>query len=174
MAFTLEYNSTVQGVTYALTAVDTGTSVDMDLIGAAESGEIVAEGTIRLPPGGASAAADLVRTALTAIATFEGKRGRPRIGNSHARWKPADDTALHADWLAYPPSTPAFDAIRDLAAARQRSPAAIRARLGRLGCDPDVAGRLLSAEAAAVIGRDSVAGEIFIADVEDAPGLPGR
>ncbi|CRK60953.1 hypothetical protein [Alloactinosynnema sp. L-07] len=174
MAFTLEYNSTVNGVTYALTAVDDGTAVDLELIGAAESGDIVAEGKVRLPPGGATAAADLVRTALTAIATFEGKRTRTRVGNSHARWTPADDAVLHADWLRYPPSTPAVDAIRELATARQRSSAAIRARLGRLGCDPDVAGRLLSAEAAAVVGRNSVAGEIFIADVEAAPGLPGR
>jgi hypothetical protein len=157
MAFTMEYASTVHGVTYALTATNDGTSIDLELLGA-DGTEIVAEGTIRLPPGGATAAALLVQRALTAIATFEGKRVRQRIGNSHARWTPTDDADLRAEWLTQVATTPATSAIRALATARQRSPAAIRARLARLGCDPDVAGRLLAPEAAEVLGRDAVAG----------------
>ncbi|WP_436493212.1 hypothetical protein [Actinokineospora sp. HUAS TT18] len=172
MAFTMEYTSTVHGVTYALTAVDNGAAVDLDLVGTGDAGEIVAEGQVRLPPGGATAAAGLIRTALTAIATFEGRRPRTRVGNSHARWTQPDDESLRTDWLSYPPSTPATTAIRELAAARKRSSAAIRARLGRVGCDPDVAGRLLTAETASLVGRNAVAGEMFIADVEAAPGLP--
>lgn len=153
MAFTMEYMSTVHGVTYALTASPTS----LELIGAAENGDIVAEGTIRLPPGGATEAAGLVRQALATIAIFEGK-ARPRVANSHARWTPDDDDSLRTDWLAEPSSTPATVAIREMAKSRQRSPAAIRARLGRIGCDPDVAGRLLSAETAELLGRDAVAG----------------
>lgn len=161
MAFTMEYTSTHQDTTYALTVSTLdGGGMTVALTGAAETGDQVAEGALRLPPGGATEAARLLHQALTAMATLEGRRRPRRAGsapNSHAPWTPDQDAALREDWLAHPATTPSSAAIRELAAARQRSPAAIRARLARIGCDPDVPGRLLTEEAAALLGRDATA-----------------
>ncbi|MDQ3404833.1 MAG: hypothetical protein M3548_15825 [Actinomycetota bacterium] len=157
MAFTMEYTGTHRDVTYALTvATDSdSTDVGLDLLGTDSEGQVVAEGSLRLPAGGATETAALLNQALTAIATLEGKRPRKRVGNSFAPWTPPQDKALYDDWLRQRPDTPATTAIRELATTRQRSPAAIRARLARIGCDPDVAGRLLSPEAAELVGRDA-------------------
>jgi hypothetical protein len=62
--------------------------------------------------------------------------------NSHQPWNPELDNQLQDTWLAATP--PATDRILELADAMGRSDRAIRARLARLGCDPDVPGRMLS------------------------------
>ncbi|MGQ0839690.1 hypothetical protein [Actinokineospora sp.] len=156
MTFTMEYTSKLRDITYALTiAAQDGGDLGLDLVGADDAGSIVAEGTLRLPAGGATETAKLMQQALTAISTFEGRRVRRRVGNSHAPWTSEQDTALRVEWLTLATHTPATSAIRELAAARERSPAAIRARLARVGCDPDVAGRLLTQETAELVGRDA-------------------
>ncbi len=158
MAFTLEYTSKRHDVTYAMTiAAADGGELGIELVGADEHGAVVAEGSLRLPPGGATETAKLLREALAAIAGFEGRRVRRSAGNANQPWTADLDTALREAWLAQPPTTPATELIRALAAERERTPAAIRARLPRLGCDPDVSGRLLTEETATLIGRDAVA-----------------
>ncbi|WP_157440485.1 hypothetical protein [Actinokineospora inagensis] len=154
MAFNLEYTSKRQGVSYALTvsAHDDG---DLDIEVAARDGRgvVVAEGSLRLPPGGAAETAKLLREALVAITAFEGRRP---VGNANQPWSAEQDSTLREAWLARSPATPAPDVIRELAAERKRSPAAIRARLPRVGCDPDVAGRLLTEATVTLVGRDAV------------------
>ena len=154
MAFTIEHTATHRTTTYtlSLTAHDDG-QVTLDLLGSAEPEGTVADGSLRLPLSGAPEAARLLNRALTAVSALAQHRRRGSAPNSHAPWTLDQDTALRADWQAYPESAPAASAIRELADARQRSPGSIRARLARLGCDPDVPGRMLSREAADLIGK---------------------
>ncbi|MGW5050702.1 hypothetical protein [Actinokineospora sp. NPDC004072] len=152
MAFTLEHTATHRNTTYRLSVTSEEGSLTLDLHGASPDGD-VASGTIRLPVTGSAEAARLITRALTAASAFDGTRKRGTAPNSHAPWTLDQDTALRADWEAYPESTKAATAIRELAAARQRSSASIRARLSRIGCDPDVPGRLLTPETATLIGR---------------------
>jgi len=73
-------------------------------------------------------------------ADFE-RRQRDRPANSHQPWTAELDAQLRDTWLAAEP--PASARIGELARALGRSRAGIRARLARIGCDPDVPGRLL-------------------------------
>ncbi|WP_156758499.1 hypothetical protein [Actinokineospora pegani] len=159
MTFTMEYTSTARDTTYTLTVTaDADGALEIDLRGDDPAGSTVAEGTLALPPGGATEAARLLHQSLTAIAAFEGRRVRRSVGNANQRWTADADATLREAWLAHDPATPAVEVIRALATAHQRSPAAIRARLPRLGCDPDVTGRLLTESTASLLGRDAVAG----------------
>ncbi|WP_156893277.1 hypothetical protein [Actinokineospora enzanensis] len=157
MGFNLEYTSKRHDISYALTvtANDDG-DLGLDLAGHDHTGTLVAEGALSLPPGGAAETARLLREALDAISHFEGRRARRFTGNANQRWTAEQDGALREAWLARPASAPAGEVIRALAGERLRSPAAIRARLPRVGCDPDVAGRLLTAATAELVGGDAV------------------
>ncbi|PPK65905.1 hypothetical protein V5P93_000202 [Actinokineospora auranticolor] len=158
MTFNLEYQSKRQDVLYTLTVTtDDSGELGIGLTGADPDGTVVAEGILRLPPGGATETAKLLRESLDAISGFEGRRTRRKTGNSHQPWTIEQDTTLREAWLSHPPSTQAPELIRELAEDRARTPAAIRARLPRVGCDPDVPGRLLTKESAALVGRDAIA-----------------
>jgi hypothetical protein len=61
--------------------------------------------------------------------------------NSHQPWTPELNAQLRDTWLAAEP--PASARISEIAQAMGRSRNAIRSRLARIGCDPDVPGRLL-------------------------------
>jgi hypothetical protein len=63
-------------------------------------------------------------------------------------WTPDLDMSLKGAWLNATDTTPAFDLIGELAKEMGRSRNSIRARLARVGCDPDVAGRALREEEA--------------------------
>ncbi|GAA3024855.1 hypothetical protein Aglo01_17840 [Actinokineospora globicatena] len=155
MAFNLEYTSKRQDLSYALTvAADDDGEIGIDVIAKDDHGGVAAEGTLRLPPGGAAETAKLLREALVAITALENKRRV--VGNANQPWSAEQDSTLREAWLAHPPSRSATEVIRELATLRQRSPAAIRARLPRVGCDPDVSGRLLTEASAAIVGRDAV------------------
>jgi hypothetical protein len=159
MAFTLEHTATHRSTTYtlSLTAHDDG-QVTLDLRGVSADGSAEADGALRVPHAAAADVARLLTRALTAAGALGGAaRKRGAAPNSHAPWTSELDSALRAQWLALGESTPAGAAIRELAAARQRSPGSIRARLSRIGCDPDVPGRSLSAETAELIGTPQAA-----------------
>ncbi|GGS17627.1 hypothetical protein [Actinokineospora fastidiosa] len=157
MAFTLEHTATHRTTTYRLTVTADAGQLTLDLHGSSETEGVVADGTIRLPVSGTAETARLLTRALTAAGAFDSTRKRGTAPNSHAPWTQDQDTALRADWQTYKETTPATTAIRELATARQRSPGSIRARLSRIGCDPDVPGRLLTPETAELIGRTTPA-----------------
>ncbi|MBM7771292.1 hypothetical protein JOD54_001496 [Actinokineospora baliensis] len=155
MTFNLEYTSTRQDISYTLTVTaDADGDLAIDVSGKGDDGTLLAQGNLRLPPGGAAEAAKLLRESLVAIAALDTKRRT--TGNANQPWSAEQDTTLREAWLAHPPTKQAAEAIRELAEQRQRSVAAIRARLPRVGCDPDVTGRLLTETSAALVGRDAV------------------
>lgn len=140
-------------VNYRLSATtDSAESLTLELLGALDSGEVIADGRLRLPVEGGATIGKLLSRVLGAHTRL---RGRPsRHANANQPWTDSLDAELRTAWLT-PTDTPAPALIRSIADGMQRSPTAIRARLARVGCDPDVPGRELSAAAAALLGSMS-------------------
>jgi hypothetical protein len=136
-------------VDYRLSAtVESENSLVLDLLGTTESGEVVADGHLRLPVEGGSTIGKLLTRVLAAHTRMQ---VRPvRHANATRPWTQALDDELRQAWLQ-PGVRDAVGRINDLAEHMQRSPGAIRARLPKVGCDPDVATRELSNTAAALL-----------------------
>lgn len=127
----------------------------MELTGTDTSGAMVAEGTLRLPLDAGATVGKLLAQVLDALGRLGApppRSPRARPANANQPWTDDLDADLRATWLNATPDTPTTDLIRTLARDHQRSATSIRARLARIGCDPDVPGRPLSPEAAAVLG----------------------
>ena len=144
-------------VHYRLSATtDSDESLVLELLGSLDSGEVVADGRLRLPVEGGATIGKLLSRVLGAHTRLRSRQ--PRHANANQPWTEALDTELRTAWLtASEESSPKL--IRSLADGMQRSPTAIRARLARVGCDPDVPGRELSATAAALLGGNSGVGQ---------------
>ncbi len=74
------------------------------------------------------------------------RRPRPQPPNGRQPWTSELDEVLRETWMAAAESTPAGEVIGELMAGMGRSRGSIRARLARIGCDPDVPGRVLREE----------------------------
>jgi hypothetical protein len=137
-------------ISYRVSAtVDSEESLVLDLLGATESGEVVADGCLRLPVEGGATIGKLLARVLSAHTRL---RSRPnRYANANSPWSPSLDDELREAWLQ-PGGDGAVERINRLAERMGRSKTAIRARLAKVGCDPDVAGRELSDTAAALLG----------------------
>ncbi|WP_434449466.1 hypothetical protein [Lentzea sp. E54] len=142
-------------VNYRLSATtDSEESLVLDLLGSLDSGEVIADGRLRLPVEGGATIGKLLSRVLGAHTRL---RSRPtRHANANQPWTESLDTELRTAWLS-PADSTAPELIRSLADAMQRSATAIRARLPRVGCDPDVPGRELSPVAAVLLGGKSAA-----------------
>lgn len=136
-------------IDYRLSAtVESEDSLVLDLLGTTESGHVVADGRLRLPVEGGSTIGKLLTRVLAAHTRLQ---VRPvRHANATRPWTQALDSELREAWLQ-PGSRGAVQRINSLAERMQRSPTAIRARLAKVGCDPDVATRELSETAAALL-----------------------
>ncbi|PSL56830.1 hypothetical protein B0I31_103589 [Saccharothrix carnea] len=134
--------------------------LSVDLTGVDTSGALVAEGTIHLPASAGAKIGKLLAQVLEALARLSTPAlpaPRDRPANANQPWTPDLDAALRTEWLAATTETPTAELIRSIARRLERSPTSIRSRLARVGCDPDVPGRALSAEGAQVFhvqGRD--------------------
>ncbi|MDX8053772.1 hypothetical protein SK571_30760 [Lentzea sp. BCCO 10_0798] len=150
MTSTFHNEITLGDINYRLaTTVDSEESLVLDLLGTTESGEVVADGRLRLPVEGGGTVGKLLTRVLSAHARL---RSRPnRHANANRPWTQSLDDELREAWLQ-PGGGSALDRIDSLAKHMERSKTAIRARLPRVGCDPDVVGRELSDTAAAVLG----------------------
>ncbi|GAA3865005.1 hypothetical protein GCM10022243_34060 [Saccharothrix violaceirubra] len=73
--------------------------------------------------------------------------------NANAPWTPALEAELRESWLATDPAETPETARKTLATHFARSPTAIRARLLRLGCDPEAPGRTCDPARAAELKR---------------------
>lgn len=141
----------VGDVTYTVQAhTDTSDMLELQLVGADAEGEVVADGRMRLPVSGGLTVGRLVGRVLDAHGRLSVRR-KPLAANANQRWTGELDESLRTSWLSSAEGT-AVERIRAIARDMKRSPTAIRARLPRVGCDPDVPGRPLSASAARVMG----------------------
>jgi hypothetical protein len=137
-------------VTYSLRATASQEAgLVLDLLGADPEGTVIADGRLRLPVEGGVAVGRLVGRVLDAHTRLT--KGKRQPANANQRWSDDLDAQLRAEWLSTSDGE-ASECIRSLARTMQRSPTAIRARLPRVGCDPDIPGRTLSPEAARVFG----------------------
>lgn len=137
-------------IDYRLSAtVESEDSLVVDLLGTTESGEVVADGRLRLPVDGGNTIGKLLTRVFTAHTRMQ---VRPvRYANATRPWTRELDEELREAWLQ-PGNRGAVERINSLAERMQRSPTAIRARLAKVGCDPDVATRELSETAATLLG----------------------
>jgi hypothetical protein len=122
----------------------------LDLVGTTSDGGVVADGRIRLPSSDGIEIGKTLGRALSAQSRLTG--GKPKATNAGTPWSDELDEQLKTAWLELTPTDNATKHLKELATAMQRTPTAIRARLPRVGCDPDIPGRQLSLDAASVFG----------------------
>ncbi|WP_189055121.1 hypothetical protein [Longimycelium tulufanense] len=125
--------------------------LDVEIFSADTEGQLTGEGHLSLPVGALVPAAQLLPQALTGIAQLHGinvgklprtARGRP--GNSFQPWTSELDERLRTAWMSGDELLSAYELTGRLATEFDRSRNAIRSRLARLGCDPDIPGRELT------------------------------
>ena len=107
--------------------------------GADPQGESVADGHLELAPAAAEAVGSVLSETLrhhAAITEPGGRRARARPASQGLPWTPQQDAELEQRWIQGVP-------IAEIAAEFQRSPGGIRARLPRVGCDPERPGEYL-------------------------------
>ncbi|MEO6090729.1 MAG: exonuclease domain-containing protein [Umezawaea sp.] len=75
------------------------------------------------------------------------------VANSHASWTPDQDAALRDEWLTVDPADVAETRRNEIATRYGRTPGAIRSRLLRLRCDPELPGRTCDEQRAAELKR---------------------
>ncbi|MBB2936364.1 hypothetical protein FHX82_003428 [Amycolatopsis bartoniae] len=107
--------------------------------GADPQGESVVDGHLELAPAAAEALGSVLSETLrhhAAITEPGGRRTRARPASQGRPWTPKQDADLERRWIERVP-------IADIAAEFERSPGGIRARLPRVGCDPERPGEYL-------------------------------
>jgi hypothetical protein len=155
MTTTSTYDSQVQlgPITYSVRAT-AQQDVYVEVVGADAEGVVVAEGMLRLPVNGGTAVGKLLGRVLDGLT----KLGAPPTpskalpANANQPWTEDLDEELRTAWLAESQHLSTPEEIRRIAQRMGRSPSSIRSRLARVGCDPDVVGRPLSAESAELLG----------------------
>jgi hypothetical protein len=151
---TYENKLRIGSTTYRLVAT-ADPDLFLELNGTDNSGALVAEGNLRLPADGGGPVGKLLSQVLDALAKLGAPpptQPRRKPVNANQPWTDDLDADLRSTWLDTSAETPTTNLIRTIAKRLERSPTSIRARLARVGCDPDVAGRTLSTEAADVLG----------------------
>ncbi|MFE0024170.1 helix-turn-helix domain containing protein [Amycolatopsis sp. NPDC059021] len=104
-------------------------------------GEQVADGRLELDVEAVPAVADLLATSLHAFGGAGGpprRRVRDRPARQGRPWSDEQDAELENRWLA-------GESVEDIARHFERTPGGIRARLPRVGCDPERPGEYLPA-----------------------------
>ncbi|GHE86470.1 hypothetical protein GCM10017786_17410 [Amycolatopsis deserti] len=109
-------------------------------VGAAGAeGEPVADGQIEVAASAAETLGSVLSETLrhhAALADPGGRRGRDRPASQGRPWTPELDAELERRWIA-------GESVADIARELGRSPGGIRARLPRVGCDPERRGEYL-------------------------------
>lgn len=109
------------------------TRVMLTLEAGGPDGEQIAEGSLDLDVAVVDTVAELVADSLlSAIASGRGPRRRSagRPAQQGRPWSEEMDAELESRWLA-------GESVAEIAAYFERSPGGIRARLPRVGCDPE-------------------------------------
>jgi len=109
------------------------TRVMITLEAGGPEGESVAEGSLDLDVAVAATVADLITDGLLSV-TGAGRAPRRRSASRPAQqgrpWSEEQDAELESRWIA-------GESVAEIAAYFERTPGGIRARLPRVGCDPE-------------------------------------
>jgi hypothetical protein len=116
-----------------------GARIEVALTGVDSSGSPTASGSFTLPPDGLAAVGKLINQVMSGLSTLN---GRPATGasNAQAPWTKEQDDELLKRWTSAGDTHSASAVRRSLAIHFGRSAGSIRARLLRIGCDPDAPG----------------------------------
>ncbi|SDM97567.1 hypothetical protein SAMN04489726_4280 [Allokutzneria albata] len=153
MAISLDYQGDVRAgdCTFAVRArIGEAEHVAIELTGTDSDGDSIAAGELVLPADGLAPCGQLLSEVMEALSRLHDprrnrKRGARTAANANAPWTPELDGQLREHWLARGADPTAGAAvIGELSDRFGRSRSSIRARLVKVGCDPDVPGRRLS------------------------------
>ncbi|MET0237420.1 MAG: hypothetical protein ABW224_22410 [Kibdelosporangium sp.] len=122
-----------------LPAGPAGELIEVALTGVDSAGSPTASGSFTLPTDGLSAVGKLINQVMSGLSTVN---GRPATGaaNAQAPWSKQQDDELLEQWVSSADTSSAGTVRRRLATHFGRSSGSIRARLLRIGCDPDAPG----------------------------------
>ncbi|MTD57391.1 helix-turn-helix domain containing protein [Amycolatopsis pithecellobii] len=107
--------------------------------GAGPRGDVLAEGHLEVSSDVAVALGSVLSETLrhhVAISLAGGRRTRARPASQGRPWTPELDAELEESWIR-------GETVEDIAVRFGRSPGGIRARLPRVGCDPERPGEYL-------------------------------
>jgi hypothetical protein len=116
-----------------------GARIEVALTGVDSTGSQTASGSFTLPPDGLAAVGKLINQVMAGLSTLN---GRPAGGptNAQAPWTKEQDDELLERWISAGDTHAASAVRRSLATHFGRSAGSIRARLLRIGCDPEAPG----------------------------------
>lgn len=141
-----EHRSTIRAgesiFSIEVTSVPGGDHCDRLVVSVLASGpndEHVADGQLEVSPGAASTLGSLLSETLRhhgVLSEPDGGRSRDRPAGRGRPWTPELDAELERRWIA-------GEGVAAIAARFERTPGGIRARLPRVGCDPQRPGEYL-------------------------------
>ncbi|CAM3947166.1 hypothetical protein KIPE111705_32960 [Kibdelosporangium persicum] len=103
------------------------------------TGGTTERGSITVPADGLAAIGKLISQVLAGLSTLSG-RSATSPANAQAPWSKEQDEELLERWISAGDTHSSYALRRILADHFGRTPGAIRARLLRIGCDPDAPG----------------------------------
>ncbi len=142
--------------TYGVSATsDTGAEeersrVALEFTGArADDGQVVAEGNLLVGEDALADSGLFLARVLDVMAAFHGHSSRgsragQRPPNAGQPWTTELDATVRTRWLQASSDATGSALLGDLGRELGRSRSSLRARLAKLGCDPDVPGRVLN------------------------------
>ena len=130
---------------------DVPASVVVEFTGADQDARVVVEGSVLVAVEALGDTAQFLARTLDGLATLHGARPRahrrlvgPAAPNAGQPWTEDLNEQLREHWLARSVDAPATEIVGELAREFGRTRTSLRAQLARIGCDPDVPGRLLT------------------------------
>lgn len=128
------------GQQYTVRAITLPPAGDQVEIALSSDGAPAASGSITLSPDGLAAVGKLMQQVMAGLSTLNGHGRAPAPANAQAPWTKEQDDELLERWTSAGDTLSATKVRRDLATHFGRTTGSIRARLLRIGCDPDAPG----------------------------------
>jgi hypothetical protein len=119
---------------------DQGERIQVSLGATDSDGTTTASGSFTLPPDGLAAVGRLLHQIMTGLSTLNGRTPTAAATNAQAPWTKEQDEELMELWLAAGDTHKATTVRRELGAHFGRTDGSIRARLLRIGADPEAPG----------------------------------
>ncbi|TCO58248.1 hypothetical protein [Actinocrispum wychmicini] len=121
-------------------AGELGERIEVSVGGTDMEGLPSASGAFTLPPDGLAAVGRLLHQVMTGVSTLNGRPTTTGASNAQAPWTTKQDEELMELWLAAGDTHSATTVRRELATHFGRSLGSIRARLLKIGANPDAPG----------------------------------
>jgi hypothetical protein len=117
-----------------------GERIEVSLSGLDHDGEQSASGALTLPPDALAPVGRLLQQIMTGLSTLNGRARATTPANARAPWSEDQDNDLMERWLTAGDTHKAGTIHRELAEHFGRTIGSIKARLTKIGCDPEAPG----------------------------------